>query len=110
MGLGIGKITDATDAMWFSSSQPSQAACALQLDLVNVMSYDAGEVSTTGYDPQVAYDAYRSLFTGDIAMGVEVANEAWGGHVVSLEKVQRWSQYFKANGGNGMMLWVSERH
>lgn len=55
---------------------------------------------------QEAYDAYRSLFSGQIAMGVEVANEAWGGNVISLDEVRKTANYIKARGGNGMMLWV----
>ena len=57
----------------------------LQLDLLNVMSYDAGSLDApagnpTGYDPRVAYDAYRSLFSGKIAMGLEIAPEvSWQG-------------------------------
>jgi hypothetical protein len=76
------------------------------------MSYDAGGLdaparSPTGYDPRVAYDAYRSLYSGKIAMGIEVANEAWGQHVISLDKVRQLAAYIKPRGGNGMMLWVS---
>lgn len=56
----------------------------------------------------MAYDAHRSLFSGSILMGLEVAPEAWGGHVVSIPEVQALAEYVKPRGGNGMMLWVSQ--
>ncbi|PSC67018.1 chitinase [Micractinium conductrix] len=43
-----------------------------QLDILNVMSYDAGPT----YKPKEALDAYRSLFKGRILMGVEVPPES----------------------------------
>lgn len=48
------------------------------LDLVSVMSYDAGYQH---YDPVVAYDQYRSLVPAStvVAIGLEIPGEAWGG-------------------------------
>ena len=40
------------------------------MDLLNLMTYDAGSPATTGFDPKEAFDAYRSLYTGDIVVGV----------------------------------------
>lgn len=73
-----------------------------KLDALHVMSYDAGPT----YSVNQAYDAYRHYFpSGDILMGVEVANEAWGGHVISLPEVDNIANYVTSHGGQGMMLW-----
>lgn len=62
----------------------------------------------------MAYDAYRDLYnvlnpSGKIVMGLELANEAWGGNVLSIPKLQALAEHIKPRGGNGMMLWVSRR-
>lgn len=77
-----------------------------QLDLLNLMSYDAGPT----YDPKQALNAYRHYFPkGEIVLGVEVANEAWGGHVVTLPEVETMANYVKSAGGSGMMLWSIQK-
>jgi chitinase len=76
-----------------------------QLDLLNVMSYDASPV----FDSRQAFDAYKTYFKGDIAMGVEVANEAWGGHVITLPEVDALADHVLANGGAGLMLWSLQK-
>lgn len=81
------------------------AAVGEQLDILNVMSYDAGPT----FSPQESYDAYRSLFWGQILMGVEVPPEAWGGHVITVAKAQEISGYVRAHGGDGMMIWSLQK-
>lgn len=77
-----------------------------KLDLLNIMSYDA----SNAYNPKEALDAYRNYFkNGDIVIGVEVANEAWGGHVTSITEVEGLADYVKSAGGNGMMLWSVQK-
>lgn len=76
-----------------------------KLDLLNIMSYDA----SNAYNPKEALDAYRNYFKGDIVLGVEVANEAWGGHVTSIPEVEGLADYVKSSGGNGMMLWSVQK-
>ena len=76
-----------------------------QLDVVLVMSYDA----SNAYDPKQALDAYRHYFSGAVALGVEVANEAWGGHVTSLAEVSSLADYVVAQGGAGLMLWSLQK-
>lgn len=51
------------------------ASAKAALDLLNVMSYDAGPT----YRPREALRAYQHYFGGKIAMGIEVPPEAWGG-------------------------------
>jgi chitinase len=76
-----------------------------KLDLLNIMSYDA----SNAYNPKEALDAYRNYFKGDVVLGVEVANEAWGGHVTSIPEVEGLADYVKSSGGAGMMLWSVQK-
>jgi chitinase len=69
------------------------------------MSYDAGP----SYDTKEAYDAYRSLYKGQLLMGVEVPPESWGGHVITVAELQETAAHIKANGGDGMMLWSLQK-
>jgi len=55
-----------------------------QLDWINIMTYDASDV----FDPTMAYNAYRSYYAGPLMIGGEVPPEAWGGHVLNLDKVK----------------------
>lgn len=80
-------------------------AVGSSLDLVNIMSYDAGPT----YDPKQAFDAYRSLYSGQLVLGVEVPPEAWGGHVTSIDEVNSLTNYVMSNGGAGMMLWSLQK-
>jgi chitinase len=86
-GIALGLLKDST--------------AAAALDLVNVMSYDAG----TSYDPKVALNAYRHYFKGRIAMGVEAAPEAWGGHVYTAAEVEGLADAVNTAGTSGLMLW-----
>lgn len=93
------------------SSLPLFRTNSQDIDMVNVMSYDAGSVSTTGFDPLQALAAYQYYFKGPIAMGVEVPPEAWGGHVYTLSAVSDLTnavlQSAAATGNPpGMMIWA----
>ncbi|KAH7620133.1 hypothetical protein NADE_008407 [Nannochloris sp. 'desiccata'] len=77
-----------------------------QLDMVHIMSYDAG----TAYDPKQAFFAYTSLYDKNkLTMGLQVAPEAWGGHVISLYEVNDLSTFVKAQNGAGMMMWSLQK-
>jgi chitinase len=77
-----------------------------QLDMVNIMSYDAGIT----YDPKQAFSAYSSLYDASkLTMGLEVAPEAWGGHVISLPEVVDLSAFVENQGGQGMMMWSLQK-
>lgn len=41
------------------------------LSQINLMAYDAG----TYFDPREAFESYRAIYSGPIAMGLEVAPE-----------------------------------
>jgi chitinase len=76
------------------------------LDLVNIMSYDAGNLASTGFDPQESFRSHRAYYpNAAIALGFEVPPEAWGGNVQTLADVTKNSQYARAQGGAGAMVW-----
>ncbi|WP_328774761.1 cellulose binding domain-containing protein [Deinococcus aquaedulcis] len=97
-----------------------------KIDRVNLMSYDGG----TYYDPREGYESYRAIYSGPIAMGLEVAPEGSGGAILKLNaepgtvydaemntgtnneatryyNVETLATYMKNKGrpGDGMMLW-----
>ena len=78
---------------------------ASSLDLVNVMSYDAGPA----FDPVQALHAYQHYFSGRIAMGVEVPPEAWGGHIETVAEIETLAGAVNASGAAGMMLWSIQK-
>lgn len=80
------------------------------LDLVNVMSYDAGNT----YKPTEALAAYSNYWSGDLCMGVEVPPEAWGGHVYTMNEVNSLAQAVKSSAQQrgippGMMIWSLQK-
>lgn len=76
------------------------------LDEIYVMSYDAGNVSNTGYNPKEAFTAYADLFPKNkVFLGLEIPNEAWGGNILSVADGLNYSNYVASNGGGGVMLW-----
>ncbi|KDD74726.1 hypothetical protein H632_c1110p1 [Helicosporidium sp. ATCC 50920] len=77
------------------------------LDMINIMSYDAGPWST--YDPKTALEAYSSYFHGRVLVGMEVAPEQWGGHVISLSEVDSLAAYVVTRRTAGLMLWSAHK-
>ncbi|ADO73087.1 Ig-like domain-containing protein [Stigmatella aurantiaca] len=51
-----------------------------KLHHINLMSYDGGEY----YDPREGYESYRAIYSGPIAMGLEIAPEGAGGATLRL--------------------------
>ncbi|ATB30773.1 glycosyl hydrolase family 18 protein [Melittangium boletus] len=47
---------------------------------INLMSYDGGDY----YDPREGYESYRAIYSGPIAMGLEIAPEGAGGATLRL--------------------------
>jgi chitinase len=104
----------------FKTSQPvsiftgvnlamAKSAAGQSLDLINIMTYDAGSKTSTGFDWAESYRAHRALWrTQAIAIGVQIPPEAWGGNVITLPEVTERAQYAAAQAGGapyGMMLW-----
>ena len=77
------------------------------LDFICLMSYDASPV----YDPVTAFRAYRSYYNGPILIGAEVPPEAWGGHVITLSEVERYSKGVVSdqNKSNGLFVWSYQK-
>eukprot|EP00890_Picochlorum_soloecismus_P002935 jgi/Picsp_1/3642/NSC_06479-R1_chitinase chi60 len=75
------------------------------LESINVMAYDAGSI----YSPELAYMAYSKLFDGPVTLGIEISNHSWGGHVLTMQEVDRLSNFVKDRGGAGMMLWSLQK-
>ncbi|HLK60541.1 MAG TPA: glycosyl hydrolase family 18 protein [Chthonomonadaceae bacterium] len=78
-----------------------RSPAASDLDLVNVMSYDA----TDRYDPKQALAAYQHYFKGRVAMGIEAPPEDVGGHVTSLAAVRDLTNAVIRRHAAGIMLW-----
>lgn len=78
-----------------------------QLDLVNIMSYDAG----TEYSPQQALDAYQTYYPspGQLTLGISVPNEVWGNHVTSVDQVNSLCDYVEKRNAAGIMLWSLQK-
>jgi chitinase len=84
---------------------PGLQQSGAMLDAIFGMFYDA----SNAFDPCVAFQAYRQLFHhGPIAMGVEVPPEAWGGHTVTIHKIESYAHHVlreDPNGLSGLMVW-----
>ncbi|GBF95961.1 chitinase [Raphidocelis subcapitata] len=84
----------------------AKSTAGQSLDLINIMSYDAGSITSTGFDPKESFRAHRAVWpNAAVALGVEVPPEAWGGNIVTLNQVSDFAKYVRTNGGAGMMLW-----
>jgi chitinase len=74
-----------------------------QLDWINIMTYDASDA----FDPLTAYNAYRSYYSGPLLIGAEVPPEAWGGHIINLDKVKKYCDHVKSDTSaiGGIFVW-----
>jgi chitinase len=79
-----------------------------QLDWINIMSYDASDA----FDPLQAYDAHKELYKGPLLIGAEVPPEAWGGHVITLDKVKQYVNHVKKDTSNigGLFVWSYNKY
>ncbi len=72
------------------------------IDMINVMSYDAG----SSYNVLEAYQAFDFYYHDVIAMGMQVPPEAWGDHVWTVSKVESMAGDLVVNSQtDGLMLW-----
>lgn len=77
-----------------------------KLNEVYIMSYDAGNTSTTGYNPKQALLAYADIYPIDrLYLGLEVPNEAWGGNVLTVSQGLDYANYVKEHKAAGVMIW-----
>jgi chitinase len=101
----------------FAKSQPTGQYTAMcipglvsnghQLDFIALMTYDAGN----SFDPTEAFKAYRSYYKGPMLIGAEIPPEAWGGHVITLDKVKAYANFVKTdpNTSNGLFVWSYQK-
>jgi len=80
-----------------------------KLDELYLMSYDAGNASTTGYIPLNALKAYKALSNKPVYLGIEVPPEAWGGNVTSVSDATTLASEALSLGGSGIMIWALHR-
>lgn len=77
-----------------------------KLDMLFLMSYDAGNASTTGYRPLDALKAYKDIYAGPIYLGIEVPPEAWGGNLTTPQDAVTNANLATELGGAGTMIWA----
>jgi len=105
---GVGEFSNAAPAGQNTGMCiPGLQSNGKDLDFICLMSYDASPV----YDPVTAFRAYRSYFNGPILIGAEVPPEAWGGHVITLSEVERYSRGVVGdkNAANGLFVWSYQK-
>ncbi|MEP9377263.1 glycosyl hydrolase family 18 protein [Aquabacter sp. CN5-332] len=75
---------------------------AAQLDLVSIMSYDAGP----HYRPQEAFRAYRRVWKGPLMLGVQVEPGTSGGPRFTVDYTRRMLDSVTSDPGAGAMLYA----
>ncbi|MDI4666066.1 hypothetical protein K9U40_17315 [Xanthobacter autotrophicus] len=78
-----------------------KSEAAQGLDLVSVMSYDAGP----NFQPLEAFRAYRSLWPGPLALGIQVMPPEAGGPRFTVERTVRLLQEVLSDPKAGAMLY-----
>ncbi len=80
-----------------------------ELDMVNVMSYDAFE-SSLKFDPRQSIDAFRKLMGNrpdKVALGIEIGAQTWPpGVVKTTEDAKVWVEKVRTEGYAGVMFWT----
>lgn len=71
------------------------------LESIFIMTYDAGLT----FDPNYAFDAYKSIYNGNIYTGLEVPPEGWGNHVLTVDSAKNYYKHNVDNGGSGVFIW-----
>jgi hypothetical protein len=75
------------------------------IDGVNIMAYDAGP----NYSPQIAFNAYRSLYNGPLLLGFLVGQPGWGGYFLTAEDVKRDSTFISKQANSGIFIWCEAK-
>jgi len=76
--------------------------CGSVVDWINIMAYDAGP----NYDPLGAFECYKIYYSGPLYLGFEPGTQAWGGHVITEEEVDRNVHFVKSQGvKHGIFIW-----
>ena len=101
------------NGMWVN---PLMAA-GQYLDILNIMSYDAGPYtfrdtrgsSSGDYNPLEAYKAYRAIYKGILNIGIEVPPEAWGGNVVTSDHIKQIAAGLDKSSDDGLFVWSIQK-
>lgn len=75
------------------------------VDIVSIMAYDLG----SEFDPFTSYMAYKACYKGNIALGVQVPPESWGGYELTNVEMENLSRRLNVAGCNGIMLWALQK-
>jgi hypothetical protein len=75
------------------------------LDWINIMAYDAGN----DFSPKAAWDAYRKIYAGQMFLGLELGDQAWGGHVISVEEFQGDLTWLSTDAKAGVFVWALQK-
>lgn len=84
-----------------SMLNPLRAPDADAVDLVSIMAYEAGP----DYDPWQAYQAYRSIWSGPLLLGVQVPPSLSGGPHYTLAMAEALAARIAADPQGGVMLY-----
>ncbi len=82
-----------------------RSPAAAELDLVSIMSYDAGP----SYRPAQAFRAYRAVWKGPLALGIAVMPSTNGGPRFTIDTTARTLAEVLSDPGAGAMLYALAR-
>ena len=74
---------------------------AQDIDLVSIMAYEAGPT----FDPWQAYQAYRQVWSGPLALGVQVPPSQLGGPTYTVPLAEQLARKVAQDARGGMMLY-----
>jgi hypothetical protein len=59
-----------------------------------------------------AFRAYRKYFSGPLMLGVEVPPEAWGGHMITLDDIEKYVNCIldDEQNNNGIFVWSCKKN
>lgn len=82
----------------------------VEMDLMNVMAYNAVVTGQPPYVPEQAGDAYKTYFPiGINCIGAHVPPDAQGTNYWTIDNVVKAARYARDNDIGGMMLWYLQR-
>lgn len=101
---GEGAFSDARPRSAWTGSMLAllRSPVAAELDLVSIMSYDAGPA----YRPDQAFRAYRALWKGPLALGIAVLPASNGGPRFTIDYTARTLDAVRADPRGGAMLYA----
>lgn len=79
-----------------------RSPAAADIDLISIMSYDAGP----SYRPDEAFQAYRSYWRGPLALGVAVTQSVPGDPRFTLSRIQQMLAGIMGDPKAGAMLYA----